>query len=99
MQTYQSVLTQLFIVAFRSQLFMIGLFTLDGAWTTSALTTPLLAATVLWTYHVHHKFKSLCENVSLSLIAEVQRGEGPEEVMRVSGGQHEGDVGVTRSQT
>lgn len=78
---------------------MIGLFSLDGAWTMSALTTPLLAATVFWTWHVHRTFQPLCDNVSLSLIAEVQRGEDAESVMRVSGGQSEGDVGVTRSQT
>lgn len=79
---------------------MIGLFTLDGAWRMSVLTTPLLAATVFWTWHVHKTFQPLCENVSLSLIAEVQRGEGAESVMRFSGSaQGEGDAGVTRSQT
>lgn len=80
------------------QLFMVGLFTLDGAWKTSAATLPLVAITIFWTWRTFKTFEPLCDNVSLTLIADVQRGEGAESVMRTAG-EPEGDSGVTRSQT
>lgn len=80
------------------QLFMVGLFTLDGAFKTSAATLPLVGITVFWSWNVFKTFEPLCDNVSLTLIADVQRGEGAESLMRAAG-EPEADPGVTRSQT
>lgn len=68
------------------QIFMLGIFTLRKAYILATLVSPLLAATVLWSWYTDKTYRPLSKHVSLSSVFEVQRGEESAEVVRLRAG-------------
>jgi hypothetical protein len=78
------------------EVFMTGLFLLKTAYIISTCMAPLVVFTLYWSWRMYHRFEPLSTFVSLSLIADVQKGEPAERILRV--GYDGVDGGVTRSQ-
>ncbi|CAL1714678.1 unnamed protein product [Somion occarium] len=68
------------------QVFMTGIFILRKSFILSSLLTPLIFATMIWSWYTYKKFKPLSKYVSLSSVSEVQRGEDSAEVVRLRSG-------------
>jgi calcium permeable stress-gated cation channel len=66
--------------------FMTGIFILRQAYIISTLVTPLLVVTVFWSWYIDKMFTPLSKYVSLSAVAEVQRGEETTDVVRLRAG-------------
>lgn len=78
------------------EVFMTGLFLLKTAYIISTCMAPLVVFTLYWSWRMYHRFEPLSTFVSLSLIADVQKGEPAEQVLRVGYDGVDGEV--TRSQ-
>lgn len=78
------------------EVFMTGLFLLKKAYIIASCMTPVIIFTIYWSWRMYQRFEPLATYVSLSLIAEVQKGESAERVLRVGYDALEGEV--TRSQ-
>jgi len=85
-QAWPITFTRLIWGVIMFQIFMSGLFILRKAYIISTLVTPLLAATVLWSWYTDRVYSPLSKYVSLSSVFEVQRGEESAEVLRLRAG-------------
>ncbi|KAI0916716.1 hypothetical protein AcW1_010239 [Taiwanofungus camphoratus] len=66
--------------------FMIGIFILKKSYVLATLLAPLLAGTVIWSWHIDKVFRPLSKYVNLSSVFEVQRGEDSADVVRLRAG-------------
>lgn len=78
------------------EVFMTGLFLLKTAYIIATCMAPLIGFTVYWSWRMYQRFEPLSTFVSLSFIADVQKGESAESALRVGYDSVEGEV--TRSQ-
>lgn len=77
----------------------LGLFLLQRAYIIAAFMVPLISFTLIWSYQIYKLYQPLCQHVSLSLIAGVQKGESAENVLKLKGqGKRTEDETVTSSQ-
>jgi hypothetical protein len=67
-------------------IFMTGIFLLKQSFILATLVVPLLAGTVLWSWHISKTLGPLSTFVSLSSVFEVQRGEETADVVRLRAG-------------
>ncbi|TIB61736.1 hypothetical protein E3P78_02670 [Wallemia ichthyophaga] len=61
------------------QVFMLGLFTLQGAFLYSSVLLPVIAGTVSWAFSTENKFRGLSQHVNS--LHEAQRGTLPTEIV------------------
>ncbi|KAH8109916.1 DUF221-domain-containing protein [Phellopilus nigrolimitatus] len=85
-QAWPITFTRLIWGIFIFQIFMTGIFLLKKGYVLSSLMVPLLIGTFIWSVYTASAFKALSENVNLSSVFEVQRGEDSAEVLRMRAG-------------
>ncbi|CDZ98226.1 Uncharacterized conserved protein [Phaffia rhodozyma] len=82
-QAWPITFSRLLLGVMLFQIFMAGLFLLQRAYIISGLMIPLLSLTLVWSFQIYKLYQPLCQSVSLSLIADVQKGESAENVLKV----------------